>query len=402
MKTPEPSPELADVFRLYGQTYRQKNNPPLEHLQVMWLIEHCRTEALGEHIERCDNCGFERLAFNSCRNRHCPKCQRIPKERWLLARKRELLPVPYLHNVFTLPHELNPLVLVNKTVCFNILFGSVAETLQQFAHDPKWKLKGQLGFITVLHTWTQQLLDHFHLHCIIPAGVLSLDHKRWIPSPSPNQDFLFRVECLSQVFKNKFLADLKQAYKAGKLSFPGRTANLAKPANFYALLRPLYQKNWNVYSKKPFAGPEQLLDYLGRYTHRVAISNNRILSVKNSQITFSWRDRSDGDKLKTLSLPANEFIRRFLLHVLPNGFMRIRHFGFLANKVKGSALPVIRQSFGLSPELPKKVHKSVREMMLQLTGVDINLCPRCRKGLMIEVSEHISPRHFNRPKCRSP
>lgn len=384
-------PELADVFRLYGEAYRREKNPPLEHRQVMRLIEICRTEALGDHIERCDRCGFERRAFNSCGNRHCPKCQSVPKERWLQARKQELLPVPYLHNVFTLPHELNPLVLVNKAVCFNILFASVSETLQVFAHDPKWKLQGQLGFIAVLHTWTQQLLDHFHIHCIIPAGVLSDDRTKWIFAPDRN--FLFPVKALSVVFKNKFLAHLKDAYRSGRLIFPGRTAYLADSARFGAFLDELYRKSWVVYSKKPFAGPEQLLDYLGRYTHRVAISNNRILSVDKGNVTFSWRDRSDGDRLKTMNLPAGEFIRRFLLHVLPRGLMRIRHFGFLANKAKKRALPVIRELLGQTQPTPEKPRESVRDIMLRLTGTDICLCPQCRKGLMVKCRQpRLSPR----------
>ena len=375
-----PKWEVADVLRLYGQTYRRFSRLPFSHLKIMHLLEICRTARLGGHLERCDTCGYERNAYNSCRNRHCPKCQTLTKEKWLEARKRELLPAKYFHNVFTLPHELNPLVLVNKKTLLKILFRSVAETLKAFAKDPRWKLEGQPGFIAVLHTWSQTLMDHFHIHCLIPAGALSFDRQRW--NPSQNDNFLFHVKPLAQTFRGKFLFYLKKAYQNKELIFPGRTASLKTPETFYYLLRHLHQKDWVVYSKRPFAGPTQVLEYLGRYTHRIAISNNRIKSVENGQIRFSYRDRSDHNRPKEMTLPANEFIRRFLLHVLPNRFMRIRHFGFLANVSKRHAIPIISQCLGQSPQLPEKTDLSLRDMMLLLTGKDILRCPRCKSGTM--------------------
>ena len=270
--------EVADIFRQYGEAYRLKHGLPASHLKVMHDIEVCRTSYLGGHIEQCDSCGFERNAYNSCRNRHCPKCQALTKARWLEARKAELLPVVYFHNVFTLPHEINPIALCNKKVIFDILFKSVSETLLQFGRNPKNGLGGKLGFIAILHTWDQTLMDHFHLHCVIPSGCLSLDDSQWIAG---RENFLFRVEPLSEVFQGKFIHYLEKAFEKGKLIFPGKTEPLGTSKGFKDLKNQLWAKNWVVYSKAPFAGPEQVLDYLGRYTHRVAISNHRIVEVKN-------------------------------------------------------------------------------------------------------------------------
>lgn len=389
VRTAKPRPiwEVADILRLYGDDYRWSYHPPAEHRQVMNLLEICRTSRLGGHLEQCDSCNFERPAYNSCRNRHCPKCQTLTKEKWLLDRKRELLPVKYFHAVFTISHQLNPLILINKKVCFIILFRSVSETLQEFAKDPRWGLNGQLGFIAVLHTWSQVLLDHFHLHCVIPAGALSSDRKRWIPPPGDN--FLFPVECISQVFRHKFLDHLKQAYRNNELIFPGSIAPLENRRAFYNFLNPLYdqKKNWVVYLKHPFAGPEKVLEYLARYTHRVAISNHRIISVKDGKVSFSYKKRSEDHRPRTMTVTADEFIRRFLLHVLPPDFMRIRYFGFLANACKKQAIPLIRQSLGHSPHLAEKIGLSVEEMMLKLTGIDITRCPRCRTGTMKIIAE---------------
>ncbi len=375
--------EVADILRLHGRQYIQNHHPPISHLRAMRLLEICRTARLGGHLEQCDNCGYERPSYNSCRNRHCPKCQTLTKEKWLEDRRCELIPAKYFHTVFTLPHELNPLTLVNKDALFKILFRSISETLQAFAKDPRWKLQGQLGFTAVLHTWSQTLLDHFHIHCVIPAGVLSLDRQRWIAAP--DETFLFPVKPLSKAFRGKFLFNLKQAYRNRELIFPGRIAPLQSSPNFYRLLRQLYQKDWVVYSKRPFAGPEQVLEYIARYTHRVAISNNRIVSVKDGNVTFKYKDRSDESQKKVMTLPADEFIRRFLLHVLPNGFMRIRHFGFLANVSKKHSIPLIRQCLGQSPRLAERTELSTREMMIRLTGIDIFRCPRCQTGNMSVV-----------------
>lgn len=368
--------ELADIFRNYGEQYRQNHALALSHLRVMRAVERCRTAALGGHLQQCDVCGYEHPAYNSCRNRHCPKCQSLAKARWLEKQKLELLPVGYFHLVFTLPHELNRLILVNKKPLINILFQAVSETLLEFAHR---HLKGTLGLTTVLHTWNQTLLDHFHLHCLVPAGALSFDQNRWIPA---RKNFLFHVKALSIVFKAKFLDFLKKAFNQKKLLFPGQSALLADPLSFKLLLKTVEQKSWVVYAKKPFASPDSVLDYLGRYTHRVALSNNRICSVHNSEVTFTYRDRKNQNQLKLMKLQVHEFIRRFLLHVIPKGLMRVRHFGFLANNSK-ERLSKCRQLLGLLPALPKPPQRSTHELMLALTGIDFTRCPRCRKGTLI-------------------
>ncbi len=332
-------------------------------------------------MEECDTCGFEHPAYNSCRNRHCPKCQSLAKARWLLKQNSELLPVGYFHLVFTLPHDLNPLILANKRVLLTFLFKAVSETLLDFGRT---HLRGQLGFITVLHTWDQTLNDHFHLHCLIPAGALSFDQSRWV---SVRKNFLFSVKALSQVFRGKFLDLLRRAYDQGTLNFRGSSTALARSEQWTQQIKALRNKNWVVYAKKPFSSPEKVLDYLGRYTHRVALSNDRILSVQNGQVTFSFRDRRDKDRLKSMTLDALEFIRRFLLHVLPEGFMRIRHFGFLANRTKKQALSRCRELLGLNPALPEIPNKSTQDLMRELTGADLSRCPRCKQGTMRIVAD---------------
>jgi hypothetical protein len=374
--------EVADIFRQYGEPYRSDHPLPTAHLKVMHDIEVCRTAYLGGHLEQCDCCGFQRCSYNSCRNRHCPKCQALTKARWLEARKVELLPVTYFHSVFTLPHELNPLTLCNKKVIFNLLFKAVSETLTQFGANPENGLGGKLGFTCILHTWDQTLLDHFHLHCLIPGGALSFDNERWI---SARDEFLFPVKALSKVFRGKFIDFLKQVFTKGKLIFPGATQHLKSRREFSRLLDQLREKDWVVYSKKPFAGPEQVLDYLGRYTHRVAISNNRIIDVDNGRVAFTYKDRKDNDSRKVMTLQPDEFIRRFLLHVLPEGFMRIRHFGFLSNRSKKHNLTLCRQLLGLPPELPEVANQSARELMLELTGIDPTKCPQCTRGTMVVI-----------------
>jgi predicted Zn-ribbon and HTH transcriptional regulator len=367
--------ELADIFRAYGEAYRRDQPLPVSHLKVIEAVERCRTAALGGHIERCDSCGFERPAYNSCRNRHCPKCQSLAKVKWLEKQKSEILPVGYFHLVFTLPHELNALILTNKRILLSHLFKAVGETLVEFGHTG---LGGQIGFITVLHTWNQTLLDHFHLHCLVPAGALSFDQMRWRPA---RKNFLFPVKALSIVLRGKFLDLLKSAFARNKLLFVGQTACLANPAAFQLLINGLRKKPWIVYAKKPFGSPVHVLDYLGRYTHRVALSNDRIVSTCNRDVTFSYRDRKNQNRKKTMTLDAHEFIRRFLLHVIPKGFVRVRHFGFLANRSK-SLLSKCRQLLDLNPALPKLPSKSVQELMLQLTGIDITRCPLCQKGTL--------------------
>jgi len=384
MKRNEKQPEIADIFRTYGKEYRQNNALSYEQRKVMRHLEVCRTAELGGHIEACNHCGFERNAYNSCRDRHCPKCQTLVKEKWLNDRKAELLPCGYFHNVFTLPHEFNPLILANMQVMQAILFAAVNETLQVFARDPQWRLVGQLGFIAVLHTWNQKLMGHFHLHCVIPAGVLSFDKKKWIAA---RENYLFKTESLAKEFKKRYLKKLRKEFDKKKLCFPGGTAQFANKKRFEQLLVKAENKKWVAYSKAPFGGPEQVLEYLGRYTHRVAITNNRIQSIDNGIVTFSYRDRSDDNKVKELTLPVEEFIHRFLLHILPNGFMKIRYFGFLAHTNKRKSIPLLRQLIGSSAELPEKIEETIQEMMLRLTGEDISTCPECKKGKMIIIKE---------------
>lgn len=335
----------------------------------MRAVSVCRTQELGGHLDRCEACGFERPAYNSCRNRHCPKCQSLAKAKWLEKQTSELLPVGYFHLVFTLPHELNRLILAHKKVSLSLLFKAVSETLLEFGQT---RLNGALGIITVLHTWDQTLKDHFHLHCLVPAGALSFDHSRWIAA---RKNFLFPVKALSQVFRGKFLALLQRNIDRGNLQIKGEEVKKA------------CKKNWVVYAKKPFGSPQTVLDYLGRYTHRVALSNNRILHVQDGEVTLSYRDRKDGDRKKTMTLEAQELIRRFLLHVLPQGFMRIRHFGFLANRSKKQALAQCRKLLDLDPALPQPPILSAKDLLLKITGLDLSRCPCCHEGTMIVVGD---------------
>jgi len=370
-------PELADIFRQYGERFEETHRLSATQRKVIRAVKICRTEELGGHLYRCDACDYERPLYNSCRNRHCPKCQSLAKARWLEKQTAELLPVGYFHLVFTLPHELNRLVLAHKRIVLAILFKAVSETLIEFG---KSRLGGTPGIIAVLHTWDQTLKDHFHLHCLVPAGALSLDQTRWVAA---RNKFLFPVKALSRVFRGKFLDLLGQARCQGKL--PVSDSDCEIP----------HQKNWVVYAKKPFASPQTVLDYLGRYTHRVALSNDRILAVDGGHITLSYRDRKDGDRKKTTILDAQEFIRRFLLHVLPNRFMRIRHFGFLANRSKKRALARCRALLNSRPSGSPPDRLSAKDLLLKLTGVDYSRCPCCRSGNLILIGE--LPTLFNRP-----
>ena len=372
-------PEVADIFRIYGEDYRKNHNLSFEQLKVMHRISICRTSILGGHIKRCNQCGYEQNAYNSCRNRHCPKCGTMVKEKWLNARKAELLPCGYFHLVFTLPHDLNPIILCNKRILLDILFHAVNETLQGFARDPQWRLKGQLGFIAVLHTWSQTLMDHFHLHCLIPAGALSFDKDRWIPS---RMNFLFRTGSLAKEFRNRYIHLLETAFNTDKIMFP---AHAAKTGTFNNLIKKLKTKKWIMYAKRPFAGPEKVLEYLGRYTHRVALSNHRIVSIDDATVTFTYKDRNDDNKAKRMKLKADEFIRRFLLHVLPQGFVKIRYFGFMFHRDKQQNIELIRKLLGAVTVLTEKVTETIQQIMLRVTGIDISLCPKCGKGHMIPV-----------------
>lgn len=386
--------EVANVFRQYGEQYRCSRVLPLSHLKVIHAIEVCRTAYLGGHVERCDRCGFEKIAYNSCRNRHCPKCQALTKAEWLEKRKAELLPVDYFHLVFTLPHELNGLALCNKRMIFDALFKAASQTLEEFAANPKHGLGGKIGFTAILHTWDQKLLDHFHLHCLVAGGALFFDGSRFIRA---RNNYLFPVRALSKVFRGKFVDSLKKMFTNGELIFPGKIACLGSPKGFSGFVSQLWQKDWVVYSKAPFNGPEKVLDYLGRYTHRVAIANHRIVKAENGLVAFMYRDRADGDKCKQLTLDAKEFIRRFLLHVLPDSFVRIRHYGFLANRCKKRFLPRCRELLGLRPDPPQVPPETTQERMLRLTGVDVGQCPCCKHGKMRCVAELPA---FNSAACR--
>jgi hypothetical protein len=351
----------------------------------MRAIEICRTAELGGHLERCDHCGYERNAYNSCRNRHCPKCQALAKAEWLEKRRAELLPIGYFHNVFTIPHELNQITLCNKAVVYDILFNSVSQTIQEFAADPKHGLGGKIGFTAILHTWDQKLFSHIHLHCVIPAGVLSFDGKTWISS---RKNFLFSVKALSRLFRGKFISYLKKAFTEGKLIFHGQSSHLAIEEHFMKSISRLWKKDWVVYSKAPFNGPRKVLDYLGRYTHRVAIANHRIIKIQDGFVTFHYRNRTDGDKSKLMKISAEEFIRRFLLHVIPDSYKRIRHFGFLANRCKKHELQKCQELLGFCPEPPQiPEEETLQEKTLRLTGTDITECPRCKQGHMKRVME---------------
>jgi Putative transposase/Transposase zinc-binding domain len=372
--------EVADIFRLYGETYRRAHPVPPTHQRVMRDLEACRTAHLGGHAEHCPTCGFERYAYNSCRNRHCPKCQTFTKVQWVEDRKAELLPVPYFHLVFTVPHALNLLILAHKRPLLTLLFNAASQTLVQFGQR---NLGGQIGCTMVLHTWDQTLGAHFHVHCVIAAGALAADGGHWIDA---DPRFLFPVRALSTVFRGKFCAALAQASATGVLPLAGESTALGTPASFDQLRAQLYAKEWVVYAKAPFAGPAHVLDYVGRYTHRVAIANHRILDVRDGWVRFAYRNRRQGDRLQTMTLDAHEFIRRFLLHVLPRGFMRLRHYGFLANRHKARTLRRCRELLGQPAAPPPRRPQSVVQWMQEVTGIDLTQCPHCGARPLVRLS----------------
>ncbi|RLC76283.1 MAG: IS91 family transposase [Chloroflexi bacterium] len=367
--------DVADIFRCSADSYCRENKLPLSHLKVIQDVISCRTARLGGHMHRCSSCGHEHPVYNPCGNRHCPGCQSLAKARWLAKRKSELLPVKYFHMVFTLPHLLNPLTRYNKRIIYDLLFKATSETILEFGSDPKHGLGGKVGFMSTLHTWDQKLLEHTHLHCIIPGGALSRDESRWISS---RDNFLFPVKALSRAFRGRFIGGLKEAFTLEKLNLPW----FMTVSDFHSLTAKLWKTEWVVYSKRPFAGPGKAFDYLARYVHRVGISNERIRSFKNGQVTFSWRDRSDGNREKTLTVPAHEFIRRFMLHVLPAQYMRIRYYGFLFNRGRKQNLATCRRLLGVEPTAVEPEPETARELMLRLAGIDICLCPECKSGTM--------------------
>jgi predicted RNA-binding Zn-ribbon protein involved in translation (DUF1610 family) len=336
-----PAVEVADILRAQGDRFldRYRRSFDFQQLKAFRAIQRCRTAALGGHIDACPKCGHQAISYNSCRNRHCPKCQTQAREHWLAARERELLTTSYFHVVFTVPHELNVLALDNPRVFYDLLFSASAQTLLKVARDPK-HLGAEIGVISILHTWGQNLLLHPHVHCAIPAGGLSPDHTGWI---RPLYPFFLPVKVLSRVFRGKFLAGLKRLHRRQQLRCTGPAAALADPTQFRRFLRQLHRQDWVVYAKPAFGGPTKVLRYLGRYTHRIAISNHRLLAFDGERVTFRWKDYAHGGKQRTMTLLGTEFLRRFFLHVLPKGFVRIRYFGFLANRFRARCLPLCQQ-----------------------------------------------------------
>lgn len=378
--------EVGDIFRQYGQPYIENHKLPLQSLKAMNAIELCRTSALGGHVDECDSCGHTRISYNSCRNRHCPKCQSLAKERWLEARKQELLPVSYFHIVLTIPDDLNPIALVNQKEVYDIMFKSGTETLQELGADPK-HLGAEIGIIAILHTWGQNLMDHPHLHCIVPCGGLSSDGKSWIfpTKKTKKKEFFVHVNVISDLFKKKFLSYINGLYLTDKLKFVGKTAKFNNSVEFTELCNKLYEKKWISYVKRPFGGAEQVIDYLGRYTHRVAISNERIIKLEDGKVTFRYRDYRDGSKNKSMTLDVFEFIRRFLLHVLPNRYMKIRYYGLFSNRNRKTKLKNCKEILGdigtAKEDSPKA--ESWQELLFRITGEDPRVCPCCGEGQMV-------------------
>lgn len=382
---PRPALEVADIVRACGEAYRANHRVSFQQERVLRSIAACRTAALGGHVARCDRCGTRVISYCSCRNRHCPKCQTLAKQRWLERECADLLDIDYWHLVFTLPHELNALAQGNPRVIYRLLFRAASQTLLEFGRNPRW-LGGELGITMVLHTWGQRLDQHIHVHCVVTGGALSPDGERWIAA---KPGFLFPVRALSAVFRGKYIEALAQAYQDGELRFAGSTTPLADHRTFRGFLVTLNNHDWVVYAKPPFAGAEQVLAYLGRYTHRVAIANHRLVSFDNGEVRFLWRDYAHGNKTRIMALSAEEFLRRFLLHTLPSGFVKIRHYGILGNRCRHQKVARCRTLLDQPAPEPQQP-ESVEDMMLRLTGIDIQLCPVCQQGRM-QVIASLSP-----------
>jgi hypothetical protein len=374
----ESSPELAHILGAHADAYMQDHPVGSQQRKVIRDILHCRTPSLGGHLETCGNgCGYERVSFHSCRNRHCPKCQSLQKMRWLLERSQKLLPTTYFHVVVTLPHELNPLILRNRQRLYNLLFEAASEGLNELATG--WKrLSAQPGFTAILHTWSQELRFHVHLHMVVTAGGLSLEGDRWIPAKN---DFLVPVRALAKMVRGKFLDGLQRIFEQGKLTFSGNIAGWRNPVVFKRLARKLRRMKWVVYAEPPFSGPRHVFSYLGHYTHRVAISNQRLVAFDGQTVTFRVRDKKPGT-YRVIRLVAREFIRRFLLHVLPPGFVRIRHFGLMASRNVQTKLEQARRLLQASQPTtqtrPTEDHRITwQKLLLKLTGIDPTVCPHC-------------------------
>jgi len=381
----QPDLEVADIFRRHGAAYRELHAGALgrAQLRVMRAIELCRTAALGGHTEQCDACSHIRITYNSCRNRHCPKCQALARAAWLEARQADLLPVPYFHVVFTIPEPIAAVALQNKRVVYDILFRSTAATLRTIAADPR-HLGAEIGFIAVLHTWGQTLQHHPHLHCIVPGGGLAPDGQRWVAC---RPGFFLPVRVLSSLFRRLFLEALDQAFQAGELTFRGALADLNQADRFAGLLRTARGIDWVVYAKPPFGGPEHVLAYLGRYTHRVAIANSRLTRIEDGTVSFRWKDYRHHDSHKVMTLGADEFIRRFLLHVVPDGFQRIRHYGLLGNRTRAGKLARCRALLDAPPPPPPVLATLAdpHDRYEALTGRSLRVCPVCSVGIMQRI-----------------
>jgi Putative transposase/Transposase zinc-binding domain len=383
--------ELADIVRAHAPALVATTRLAGVQRRALRAIAHCRTAALGGEIRRCDHCGQTHYVYHSCRNRHCPKCQTLAKERWLAAHRAELLPVPYFHLVFTLPHELNALAQGNPRAIYGLLFGAASETLLAFGRNPRW-LGGEIAATLVLHTWGQTLAQHLHVHALVAGGALGPDGQ-WLRA---RRGFLFPVKALSRLFRAKFLAGLAHAFAAQRLRFAGASAPLAQPAAQPRLLSDLRAKPWVVYAKHSLHGPEAVLDYLGRYVQRVALSNERLLGLEQGEVRFAWRDRAHANRRKTMRLPAREFLTRFLLHVLPRGFMRIRHYGLLANRHKRALLARARRALNLpAPERAPPPPESVQAFCQRVLGIDPARCPACRIGTLHHLA--LLPAQHARP-----
>ena len=383
-----PKLEVADVLRRYGEAYRDRHGASMSTAQrrAMTAIEVCRTAALGGQIEQCDQCGNQRICYRSCPNRHCPKCQSLARAEWIQRRQTELLDCEYFHVVFTVPEEIAAIAYQNKDVVYSILFRATAETLRTIAADPK-HLGAEIGFFAVLHTWGSNLLHHPHLHCVVTGGGLSPDGTHWV---SCKPGFFLPVRVLSRLFRSLFLEHLRNAFDAGKLRFFTALENLRDHCQFARYLAPVQKAEWVVYAKPPFAGPRKVLDYVGRYTHRVAISNNRLLDIEAGQVRFQWKDYRDKGQQKAMTLSAEEFIRRFLLHALPDGFQRIRYYGLLGNRYRQQKLTRCRQLLGMAPPLETKPPEDYRDQHEQLNGSSLRECPVCHRGRMVTV-EMLTP-----------
>jgi len=388
--------EVADIVRAYGEQYLRAYPSTGAQRRVLRAIAHCRTAALGGHVEQCDACGQRRIAYNSCRNRHCPKCQGKETAQWMAAEQAMLLPVPYFHVVFTLPHALNPLVRANRRLLCGLLLRTAAATLRTFALDPR-HLGAEPAITMVLHTWGQTLEEHYHAHCVVSGGGLSLDGRSWISLPQGKRKhrrpFLFHVKALSKMFRGKLIAALERARSRDQLRYLGQSASLPEPSPWNSLISALGNKNWVVYSKPPFGGPEQVLKYLSRYTHRVAISNRRILFVGDGVVRFEYRDYADHSRRKEMSLPATELLRRLLQHVVPKGFMRIRHYGITANcrrQLKLARCQQLLRPIRATPTAqPEPAPATLSNNAALLSDSGVALCPTC--GGSMRLIEILSP-----------